>query len=235
MGYVFQQQLGNELLRANHPHGVASLVTQMVVSRQDPAFENPDKPIGDFVNEEKAHIAMKNGVVMKKDAAGRGWRRVVASPKPIRLVEADIVKSMFDSSECILIAAGGGGVPVFAQADGTLTGCDAVIDKDHAAVVLSRAIGSIDCLVLITDVEHVYLDFGKPTQKPLHKITVKQAKSYLAEGIHFEAGSMLPKVEACVQFLEESESGSSPRTAIIASIDKIPQALAGESGTTFVL
>jgi len=225
IGYHIQQGLGKVLRsRGGHTH-VATVVTQVVVDAEDPKFQNPSKPIGPFYTEEEAAaIAAQKGYIMKEDA-GRGWRRVVASPMPVEIVELDAVRCLVDNG-FIVVTVGGGGIPVVRNAAGDLEGVAAVIDKDLASERLAEDLDA-DALVILTAVEKVSINFKKPDQKDLDAITPTEARQYMAEG-HFAPGSMLPKIEAAVKFVE-SKPG---RKAIITSLDKAALALEGKAGTT---
>lgn len=225
IGYHMQQGLEKVLrARGNHKR-VVTLVTQVVVDKDDPKFKNPSKPIGPFYNEAEAKkLAEEKGYTMKEDA-GRGWRRVVASPMPVEIVELDAVKCLIDGG-FIAITVGGGGIPVIKDENGNYIGTAAVIDKDLASEKLAEDIDA-DALVILTAVENVCINFGKPDQKSLSKMTVAEAREYIAQG-QFAPGSMLPKVEAAIKFAE-SKPG---RKAIITSLDKAVEALEGKAGTT---
>ena len=191
----------------------------------DPKFQNPSKPIGPFYKEDEARaIAAEKGYVMKEDA-GRGWRRVVASPVPVEIVELDAVKCLVDNG-FVVVSVGGGGIPVIRKENGDLEGTAAVIDKDLASEKLAEDLNA-DALVILTAVEKVSINYNKPDQKDLSTLTVAEAKQYMAEG-HFAPGSMLPKIEAAVKFVE-SKPG---RRSIITSLDKAVEALEGKAGTT---
>ena len=223
IGYHIQQALRKSLEKRNRHLPVVTVITQMVVDEHDPAFSNPAKPIGPFYTEEEARALEKEkGYVMKEDA-GRGWRRVVASPEPLEIVEIDTIKTLWDST--ITVTCGGGGIPVIRNADGSLRGVAAVIDKDLAAERLAEGM-SADILMILTEVEQVCLNFNKPDQKALADISVAEAKQYVQEG-HFAPGSMLPKMQAAIRFAE-SKPG---RKAIITSLYKAEEALAGKTGT----
>lgn len=223
IGYHIQQALRKSLEKRNRHLPVVTVITQMVVDEHDPAFSNPTKPIGPFYTEEEARALEKEkGYVMKEDA-GRGWRRVVASPEPLDIVEIDTIKTLWDST--ITVTCGGGGIPVIRNADGSLRGVAAVIDKDLAAERLAEGM-SADILMILTEVEQVCLNFNKPDQKALAGISVAEAKQYVQEG-HFAPGSMLPKMQAAIRFAE-SKPG---RKAIITSLYKAEDALAGKTGT----
>ena len=223
IGYHIQQALRKSLEKRNRHLPVVTVITQMVVDENDPAFSNPSKPIGPFYTEQEAKALEKEkGYVMKEDA-GRGWRRVVASPEPLDIVEIDTIKTLWDST--ITVTCGGGGIPVVRNADGSLRGVAAVIDKDLAAERLAEGM-SADILMILTEVEQVCLNFNQPNQKALGAITVEEAKLYVNEG-HFAPGSMLPKMQAAIRFAH-SKPG---RKAIITSLYKAEDALAGRTGT----
>lgn len=224
IGYHIQQSMHEALIRIKKEHiPVVTIVTQMVVDKDDPAFKNPTKPIGPFYTEAEAKaISAERHYVMKEDA-GRGWRRVVASPIPTRIVEIDSIKRLWDST--IVVFAGGGGIPVVQREDGSYEGVAAVIDKDYAAELLAEQVG-VDTLLILTEVEKVAINFNKPNQKDLDSMTVAEAERYIAEG-HFAPGSMLPKVQAAVKFAKSGEG----RKAIITSLFKAVDALEGKTGT----
>jgi len=223
IGYHLQQALGDELKSRGIDKPVATIVTQVVVDKNDKAFQNPTKPIGPFYSKEEAEkIAAEKGYVMVEDS-GRGYRRVVASPKPVRIVELETIKTLINNNN-IVITVGGGGIPVVEE-NGRLKGAAAVIDKDLASQRLAEDIDA-DILVILTAVPRVAINFGKPNQKELDKVTTAEMKKYVEEG-HFAPGSMLPKVLAAIEFAE-SKPG---RKAVIASLDKAKEALRGESGT----
>jgi len=225
IGYAIQQTLTRMLKEQGIERPVASLITQVEVAPNDPGFINPTKPIGPFFSEEQARELMaKEGYVMREDA-GRGWRRVVASPQPVSIVEKDVIKTLSDAG-VLVVAVGGGGVPVVKKGNG-YTGIEAVIDKDRASQRLASDMGA-DYLVVLTGVPKVYVDFRKPTQRALDCITVTEAKRYMAEG-QFPAGSMGPKIEASINFVEQGGG-----TAIITDFDNVSAALRGESGTHIV-
>lgn len=223
IGYHIQQALRYALARRNLGTPVVSLVTQMVVERSDPAFSNPSKPIGPFYTKEEAEqLAAEKGYIMKEDA-GRGYRRVVPSPLPRKIVEIDQIRQLWNHT--IAITCGGGGVPVAENMDGTLEGVAAVIDKDFAAELLAEQMDA-DVLMILTEVEKVAIRWGKPDQENLSHLSLAVAARYVEEG-HFAPGSMLPKVQACMRFVR-----SNPRKkAIITSLDKAIDALEGKTGT----
>lgn len=223
IGYHLQQGLKYALKEKGKDVPVATIVTQVVVEKNDPAFQNPTKPIGAFYTEDEAKkLADEKAYTMKEDA-GRGWRRVVASPMPKRIVELDSVKKLWDST--VVITVGGGGIPVIEKEDGLLEGVAAVIDKDLAAERLGEDMG-VDVLMILTEVEKVALNFGKPNQVNLDTMTVTEAKKYIEEG-HFAAGSMLPKVQAALKFVEANPE----KKAIISSLFHAVDALDGKAGT----
>lgn len=223
IGYHIQQSLRQSLEDANCAKNVVTLVTQVVVDSNDPGFSNPTKPIGPFYTEEEAkQISVEKGYTVKEDA-GRGWRRVVASPIPQRIVEIDAVKQLWENT--VVITCGGGGVPVAEDENGRLSGVAAVIDKDFAAALLANELDA-DMLVILTEVEKVAINFNKPNQQNLDYMSSEQAKKYIEEG-HFAPGSMLPKVRAAMNFIEHNPKGK----AIITSLDKVLPALEGRTGT----
>ncbi len=224
IGYHVQQALQDALrMRGRADLPVVTLITQVAVDADDPAFQNPTKPIGPFYTEAEAkELAETKGYTVKEDA-GRGWRRVVASPIPKEIVELDTVKRLWDSS--IVITCGGGGIPVIKNANGGYDGTAAVIDKDFAASLLARSLDA-DILLILTEVEKVSLNFRKPDQQDLDHMSVEEARKYVAEG-HFAPGSMLPKVKAAIDF---AVSGPG-RKAIITSLYKAVDALQGRTGT----
>ncbi|GAA0352815.1 carbamate kinase [Bacillus horti] len=225
IGYHLQNAIREELLNRQIKRPVSAVVTQVVVDLHDPAFKNPSKPIGRFYTEEQAkRLASEKGYEMMEDS-GRGWRRIVPSPKPQKIVEKDTIKTLLDA-DGIVISVGGGGIPVIEEAN-KLTGVNAVIDKDFASSKLAQEL-ELDYLFLLTSVECVSINFGKPNEQQLNKISLSEAIEYIRDG-QFGAGSMLPKVEAAIEFVQ-SKPG---RKAIIASIEKTKEAILGESGTTF--
>lgn len=227
IGYHIQQGLRQALSKRNRNVPVVSLVTQVVVDKNDKAFQNPTKPIGAFYNEEEAKkLEAEKAYVMKEDA-GRGFRRVVASPMPKKIVELSAVKALWDTT--IVVAAGGGGIPVIEKEDGTLEGVAAVIDKDLAAERLAEDVNA-DALMILTEVENVSINYKKPDQKDLRNITVAEAEKYMSEG-HFAPGSMLPKVQAAVMFAKANPG----KKAIITSLYKGVEALQGKAGTVITL
>lgn len=225
IGYHIQQGLSKVLRHRGINKNVVTVVTQVVVDKDDPKFKAPSKPIGPFYTEEEAKaIAAEKGYTMKEDA-GRGWRRVVASPLPVEIVELDAVKTLNDAG-FVVVTVGGGGIPVIRNDAGDLEGVAAVIDKDLASEKLARDMDA-DALVILTAVEKVSINFKKPDQKDLDRMSAAEAKQYIKEG-HFAPGSMLPKIEAALNFVE-SKPG---RIAIITSLDKAVDAIEGRAGTT---
>ena len=225
IGYHIQQGLSKVLRHRGINKNVVTIVTQVVVDKDDPKFKAPSKPIGPFYTEEEAKaIAAEKGYTMKEDA-GRGWRRVVASPLPVEIVELDAVKTLNDAG-FVVVTVGGGGIPVVRNEAGDLEGVTAVIDKDLASEKLARDMDA-DALVILTAVEKVSINFKKPDQKDLDRMSAAEAKQYIKEG-HFAPGSMLPKIEAALNFVE-SKPG---RIAIITSLDKAVDAIEGRAGTT---
>jgi len=224
IGYALQQNLQNELKRRGIKKSVATVVTQTLVDRDDPAFKNPSKPIGGFMDEAEAKRRQKEMSWTVVEDAGRGWRRVVASPLPKEIVEIDAIKALI-SAGVIVISTGGGGIPVIRNAKGDLEGVAAVIDKDFGSSLLANNVGA-EVFVISTAVEKAALNFGKPNQKWLDKITLAEAKKYLAEGTHFAKGSMAPKVQAIIRFLE-----AGGKQALITNPENIGRALKGETGT----
>ncbi len=222
MGYMIQQVLAGELRKRGIDRTVVTVVTQVVVDRDDPAFENPSKPIGPFYTQEEAERKETEAGWNVIEDANRGWRRVVPSPMPRRVVEAAAIKALLEAG-CVVIAVGGGGIPVVEE-NGGLVGVEAVIDKDHASRLLANDLGA-ELLVISTDIERVALSFGQDNQTWLRELTLETAKRYYDEG-HFPAGSMGPKIQAGVAFLE-----GGGKEVIITNPESIGRALDGETGT----
>ncbi len=223
IGYHLQQGLKHALNLRNRDIPVVTVATQVVVEENDPAFDDPTKPIGPFYTESEARAIVKDkGYIMKEDS-GRGWRRVVASPTPRKIVEIEAVRHLWDSS--IVITCGGGGIPVVEKPDGTIEGTEAVIDKDFAAELLAEQVDA-DILMILTEVEKVSLNFNTPKQRELSSLNLADAARYCEEG-HFAEGSMLPKVQAAMKFVRANPS----KHAVITSLDKAIEALNGQSGT----
>ncbi len=224
LGYALQQNFQNEFRRFGVSASAVTVVSQVEVDADDPAFKKPSKPIGSFMDEAKARErAAKDGWDIAEDA-GRGWRRVVASPRPKRIVEEEAIKRLLES-DFVVVCAGGGGIPVRVDSDGQLEGVAAVIDKDLAASLLATRLGA-DLFVISTAVEKVAINFGKPDQKWLDRLSLAEAKAYLAEGKHFAAGSMAPKIQAVIEFLENGG-----KEALITNPESLERAMAGETGT----
>ena len=223
LGYHLQCALHNEFKRRGMERSAATVVTQVLVDAKDPAFQKPNKPIGSFMNAEQAQTHREKDAWDLMEDSGRGWRRVVASPVPQRVLELDVVKSLLDAG-VVVVACGGGGIAVVEDSSGYISGAAAVIDKDLASSLLARDLGA-DLLVISTAVEKVCLDFGKPTQRSLDRMTLAEAKRYIGEG-HFKPGSMLPKIQAVVDFLEQGG-----KEAIITDPAHLGAALAGHGGT----
>ena len=227
IGYALAQNLENDFRRLGVAKHAVAVVTQVEVAKDDPAFAHPSKPIGSFMDEaEAARRRDREGWSVVEDA-GRGWRRVVPSPVPLRIVEEDAIRSLITDG-FVVIATGGGGIPVVADADGNLVGVAAVIDKDLACSLLASRIDA-ELLLITTAVEHVSLHFGTPQERPIDRMTLAEAKQYLAEGVHFAEGSMAPKIEAVIGFLERGGG-----RAIVTDPDNVERALAGETGTHVV-
>lgn len=226
IGYMFQQSLFNEFVRRGIEKQAASVVTQVLVDRNDPAFEAPTKPIGSFMDEPTAaQRADAEGWVVVEDA-GRGWRRVVPSPLPVRIVQQDAIESLIGDG-FVVIAVGGGGIPVVQDEAGNLTGVEAVIDKDFASALLASQIGA-DLLLISTAVSQIALNYNQPDQQWLDGMTLAEAKAYMEQG-HFAKGSMEPKVQAIINYLE-----AGGKEALVTNPDNIERALAGETGTRIV-
>jgi len=224
IGYALQQNLENDLRRKGIARSVATVITQVEVSASDPAFQHPSKPIGTFMTEEQAKVRRERDGWDVVEDANRGWRRVVSSPAPMRIVELDAVRTLL-AAGTVVITVGGGGIPVVAKKDGDLEGVAAVIDKDLAASLLASQLGA-ELLIISTAVEKVALDFGKPTQRWIDHMTLAEAKQRLAEGTHFAEGSMGPKIKAVVGYLERGGT-----EAVTATPENMERALAGEGGT----
>ncbi len=227
IGYALQQNLQNELRRRGIKKPVCTVITQVAVDRNDKAFQNPTKPIGGFMSEEEAKRRQSEMGWNVVEDAGRGWRRVVASPIPQKVVELDAVETLINNGT-IVITVGGGGIPVIENEKGEYVGVAAVIDKDYASSLLARLIKA-DLLLISTAVEKVALNYGKPDQRWIDKMTLAEAKQYLAEGTHFAKGSMAPKIQAIIWFLE-----AGGKQAIITNPENIGRALKGETGTWIV-
>lgn len=226
IGYQVGQTLANELKRQNLKKSIVTVVTQVLVDKKDPAFAAPTKPIGPFYSEADAQKHQKeNGWILKEDA-GRGWRRVVASPKPLQIIEEDTIRLLLDQ-EVVVIAVGGGGIPVIEKENGELEGTAAVIDKDFASCLLAKNLQA-DLFIISTGVDKVAINFNKPDQQSLDQLTVAEAEKYMAEG-QFPAGSMGPKIEAALDFLK-----SGGKEVIITQPHLLEEAIAGKNGTHLV-
>lgn len=223
IGYWLQNALQNALLEEGIKKDVASVVTQVLVDKQDPAFENLTKPIGPFYTEEEAKAeAEKTGATFKEDS-GRGWRKVVASPKPVGIKEINTIRALIDNGQ-IVVAAGGGGIPVV-QEDGRLSGVEAVIDKDFASERLAELVEA-DLFIVLTGVDYVFVNYNKPNQEKLEHVSVEQLEEYIQQN-QFAPGSMLPKVEAAIDFVNSSPHGK----AVITSLENLEALVESESGT----
>ncbi|GAB4245421.1 MAG: carbamate kinase [Acidobacteriota bacterium] len=226
MGYMIQQCLQNVLWRHRMKKPVATILTQVVCDRNDPRLKEPTKPVGRFFTREEAEYLMQSqGWTMREDA-GRGWRLVVPSPRPVAIVEHEIIRLLLGVG-VIVIAGGGGGIPIVIEEDGTYEGLDVVVDKDFTASLIGRSVGA-DTLIIATDIDRVALFYNTPQVRYLDRITLGEAQRYLAEG-HFAAGSMGPKIEASIEFLQNGG-----KRVIITSPDHIREAVAGKAGTTIV-
>jgi carbamate kinase len=226
IGYMIQRALYNEFHKRNILKDVVSVVTQVRVSKDDPAFQKPSKPIGSFMDEKTAKAKEKDEKWVVKEDSGRGWRRVVASPTPKEIIELPSIKALIEDG-IVVYAVGGGGIPVVADENGYLEGTAAVIDKDRASSLLATGINA-DVLIISTAVEKVYLNYGKENQQAIDKMDHIQAQRYIEEG-HFAPGSMLPKIESCVEFIKNGGE-----MAIITDPPNLSRALKGETGTTIV-
>ena len=224
IGYDLQNALREELLDRGIPRPVATILTQVEVDPRDPAFQRPSKPIGSFMSEEEAEEMRRRGNAVMEDA-GRGWRRCVASPKPVSIVEIDTIRTLVDAGQ-VVVACGGGGIPVYRTQGNHMKGAGAVIDKDFASELLAEELDA-DTLIILTAVEKVAIHFGTPEQQWLTHLTPEEARKYEEEG-HFAPGSMLPKVQAAVKFAE-SKAG---RTALITLLEKARDGIDGKTGTS---
>ena len=227
IGYDLQNALREELLDRGITKGVCTLITQVIVDRGDPAFKSPSKPIGRFMTKDEADELVRLGYTVCEDS-GRGYRRTIPSPMPKEIVELDVIKTLVDSG-AVVIAAGGGGIPVTREGGNHLRGVGAVIDKDFASCLMAKELDA-DCLVILTAVENVSVNFNKPNQKELRDVTVSEMEKYIAEG-HFAPGSMLPKVEAAVDFAKSKKG----RTAIITHLNTARDGINGKTGTRITL
>lgn len=223
LGYMLQRSVHNIFKQRSIPGKITSVVTQVIVDQNDPAFQNPTKPIGPFYTKERAQELQKEnpGIVFKEDA-GRGWRRVVASPVPQRIIERDSVRALLNQSH-IVVTGGGGGIPIAVEKD-RYVGVEAVVDKDLVASIIARDLDA-DKLIILTGVDQVFVDFGKPSQRPIPRMSVEEAREYMGQG-QFPEGSMKPKIEAALGYL-----ASGGKEVVITSIDTLSEALEGKSGT----
>ncbi|MBC7364640.1 MAG: carbamate kinase [Candidatus Aminicenantes bacterium] len=226
MGYMLEKALINELRRQSIDKDVATIITQVVVDKDDPAFLKPTKPIGPFYPKFRAQQLMRQKKWTMVEDSGRGYRKVVPSPKPIDIVPKWIIRDLVNSGR-VVIAAGGGGIPVVLNSRGLYAGVEAVIDKDYAASLLAREVG-VELFIILTGISRVYYNFGKPDQKPLPVITVEEAKKYLAEG-QFPAGSMGPKIKAAIEYIE-----AGGKEVLITSANHLKAALINRSGTRII-
>jgi carbamate kinase len=224
IGYMIEMALLNELHKLGVAKKVAAVVTKTIVDRDDPSFQNPTKPIGSFMSEEEAHSHKKEFGWQVLEDAGRGYRRVVPSPMPKEIIELDAIRSLLKEGYTV-IAVGGGGVPVIWNEQGTLEGVEAVIDKDFGSSLLAKNLGA-DTFIISTAVDAVYLNFGKENQKSIRRATLSEIRQYMKEG-HFKPGSMMPKIESVIEFLEGGGN-----KAIITSPEGLLKAFKGEAGTT---
>lgn len=230
MGYMLCQTLRNELNRRGKEHLCATIVTTVLVDRADPAFENPSKPIGQFLDESTARRHEEQDGWKVVEDSGRGYRRVVPSPPPTRIVQMPTIKKLVDGGD-LIVAGGGGGIPVIEDESGDYQGVEAVIDKDLTSTIIATEIEA-NVLALVTAVDGVYINYRKPSQQILRRVNVERLESLIAEG-QFPKGSMLPKIEAAVKFLKARNSPDA--RAVIADLPMLSEALAGQTGTTIVL
>lgn len=224
-GYLIQQSLRNELCMLGLHTNVATIVTQSEVALNDAEFASPSKPIGSFMSEERAIEQRDRNAWTVSEDAGRGWRRVVPSPAPQRIIELPMIAALLERGDCV-VAVGGGGIPVAVDDCGLLQGVSAVVDKDHASSLLASSIGA-STFIICTAIDRVALNFGTPRQEWLDRVTLQEAKAYLAEGTHFAKGSMAPKISAAIRFLEQGG-----HRAVITTPERLVDALEGRSGTT---
>ncbi len=225
IGYMLQRALRSELESGGPKLAVVTIVSQTLVDAEDPAFKNPTKPVGPFYSANEAkQLRESKGWHVVSDS-GRGYRRVVPSPTPLDILEKETIIRLFETGT-VVISVGGGGVPVIREKNGTVRGVEAVLDKDRTAALLAKTLG-VDTLLILTDVEKVFVNYGKPDQRALDRVTVQECKKYLSEG-QFPEGSMGPKIESAVSFL----SGSPGRRVVIASLEMAEEALKGTAGTT---
>lgn len=224
IGFWLQNAMQNELTKAGIDKSVATVVTQVLVDKEDPAFENPTKPIGPFYSEEEAKAEMEKSNDTFKEDAGRGWRKVVPSPKPKGIKEIEAIQTLIDNKQ-LVIAGGGGGIPVVEATDGTLEGVEAVIDKDFASQTLAGLIDA-DLFIVLTGVDNVYVNFNQPDQKKLENVTVAELEEYIQQD-QFAPGSMLPKVQATMAFVSEKPGSK----AVITSLENLENLIESDAGT----
>ncbi|QJS96956.1 carbamate kinase [Dolosigranulum pigrum] len=224
IGFWLQNAMQNELTKAGIDKSVATVVTQVLVDKEDPAFENPTKPIGPFYSEEEAKAEMEKSNDTFKEDAGRGWRKVVPSPKPKGIKEIEAIQTLIDNKQ-LVIAGGGGGIPVVEAADGTLEGIEAVIDKDFSSQTLAGLIDA-DLFIVLTGVDNVYVNFNQPDQKKLENVTVAELEEYIQQD-QFAPGSMLPKVQATMAFVSEKPGSK----AVITSLENLENLIESDAGT----
>lgn len=224
IGFWLQNAMQNELTKVGIDKSVATVVTQVLVDKEDPAFENPTKPIGPFYSEEEAKAEMEKSNDTFKEDAGRGWRKVVPSPKPKGIKEIEAIQTLIDNKQ-LVIAGGGGGIPVVEAADGTLEGVEAVIDKDFASQTLAGLIDA-DLFIVLTGVDNVYVNFNQPDQKKLENVTVAELEEYIQQD-QFAPGSMLPKVQATMAFVSEKPGSK----AVITSLENLENLIESDAGT----
>lgn len=224
IGFWLQNAMQNELTKAGIDKSVATVVTQVLVDKEDPAFENPTKPIGPFYSEEEAKAEMEKSNDSFKEDAGRGWRKVVPSPKPKGIKEIEAIQTLIDNKQ-LVIAGGGGGIPVVEAADGTLEGVEAVIDKDFASQTLAGLIDA-DLFIVLTGVDNVYVNFNQPDQKKLENVTIAELEEYIQQD-QFAPGSMLPKVQATMAFVSEKPGSK----AVITSLENLENLIESDAGT----
>lgn len=224
IGFWLQNAMQNELTKAGIDKSVATVVTQVLVDKEDPAFENPTKPIGPFYSEEEAKVEMEKSNDTFKEDAGRGWRKVVPSPKPKGIKEIEAIQTLIDNKQ-LVIAGGGGGIPVVETTDGTLEGVEAVIDKDFASQTLAGLIDA-DLFIVLTGVDNVYVNFNQPDQKKLENVTVAELEEYIQQD-QFAPGSMLPKVQATMAFVSEKPGSK----AVITSLENLENLIESDAGT----
>lgn len=227
IGFWLQNALQNALLDEGIEKEVASVITQVIVDKNDPAFDNLSKPIGPFYTEEEAKVEEKRTGATFKEDAGRGWRKVVASPKPINIKEIETIRTLLNSGS-VVIAAGGGGIPVIQEDSGHLTGVEAVIDKDFASQTLAELVDA-DLFIVLTGVDYVFVNFNKPNQTKLERVSVAELEDYIKEE-QFAPGSMLPKVEATMAFVNNKPNSK----AVITSLENLGELIASDSGTIIV-